>query len=232
MSGFPTSPFLFVPVSLWRSLPLSCIHLPACLAFFGADLLCDISFERHCLRNVQSACVCGCSLYPRFEIPCDQGSFEMTSFFFPRQYCGFTQSAVMTVSGPLTHTLGPSLSSSAQSHSCYITFAHAFRFSFEGETRLIPGNTVRGVPPPPGGYRGDKPSEFIAAHKNLLDSTGVKKASVWHTNQLDSYGYWLNFDRYLSLRRLREEAGFSEEARPEQGWYRAFDMFKKAGMIP
>lgn len=60
----------------------------------------------------------------------------------------------------------------------------------------------------------------------------MKGTGVWHTEQLDSYGYWLNFDRHLSLRRLREEAEFSEEARPEDGWYRAFELFRKAGMIP
>lgn len=91
---------------------------------------------------------------------------------------------------------------------------------------------MKGVPPPPEGYQGDKPGEFIMKHKNLLESAGAKGSTVWHTEQLDSYGYWLTFDRHLSLRRLRDEAGFSEESRPEQGWYRAFDMFKKAGMIP
>lgn len=91
---------------------------------------------------------------------------------------------------------------------------------------------VKGVAPPPDGSRKIVPSEFIRENKDLLESAGVKGASVWHQNQLDSYGYWLTFDRHLSLRRLRLEAGFSEHSRPEEGWWRAFELFRKAGMIP
>lgn len=76
------------------------------------------------------------------------------------------------------------------------------------------------------------PGEFIRQHKALLESAGVKGASVTHTDQLDSYGYWLTFDRHLSLCRLRQEAMFSEECRPEEGWWQAFELFRKAGMIP
>lgn len=91
---------------------------------------------------------------------------------------------------------------------------------------------VKGVAPPPDGSQRIVPSEFIRENKDLLESAGVKGANVWHQNQLDSYGYWLTFDRHLSLRRLRQEAGFSERNRPEEGWWNAFELFRKAGMIP
>lgn len=91
---------------------------------------------------------------------------------------------------------------------------------------------MKGVAPPSDGYQGSRPSEFIREHKGLLESAGVKGVSVTHTDQLDSYGYWLTFDRHLSLRRLQQEAMFSEESRPEEGWWRAFELFREAGMIP
>jgi len=91
---------------------------------------------------------------------------------------------------------------------------------------------VKGVAPPSDGSRESLPSEFVRENKGLLQSAGVKGASVWNTSQLDSYGYWLTFHRHLSLRRLRQEAGFSEKGKPEEGWWRAFELFRKAGMIP
>ncbi|KAF2647313.1 hypothetical protein K491DRAFT_772528 [Lophiostoma macrostomum CBS 122681] len=75
-----------------------------------------------------------------------------------------------------------------------------------------------------------KPSDFIQAHRERLEEEGAKGVAIWNAGQLDSYGYWLTFDRQLSLRRLRD-AGFDEERRPEDGWWEAFEMFKKAGMI-
>lgn len=75
-----------------------------------------------------------------------------------------------------------------------------------------------------------KPSDFIQAHHGKLQEAGAKGVAIWNASQLDSYGYWLTFDRQLSLKRLRD-AGFDEERRPEDGWWEAFDMFKKAGMI-
>lgn len=75
-----------------------------------------------------------------------------------------------------------------------------------------------------------KPSEFIKKHEGRLAEAGVKGVDIFNAGQLDSYGYWLTFDRHLSLQRLRD-AGFTEEKRPEDGWLEAFDMFKKAGMI-
>jgi hypothetical protein len=75
-----------------------------------------------------------------------------------------------------------------------------------------------------------KPSEFMKEHEEKLKEAGVKGVDIWNAGQLDSYGYWLTFDRHLSLKRLRD-AGFEEEKKPEEGWWETFEMFKKAGMI-
>jgi hypothetical protein len=75
-----------------------------------------------------------------------------------------------------------------------------------------------------------KPSEFIKKHEGRLKEEGMKGVDVWNAAQLDSYGYWLTFDRHLSLERLRG-AGLREEKRPEEGWWDAFEMFRRAGMI-
>jgi hypothetical protein len=75
-----------------------------------------------------------------------------------------------------------------------------------------------------------KPSDFVKQHQSKLEEAGVKGVDIWHAGQLDSVGYWLTFDRQLSLVRLRK-AGFAEERKPERGWWEAFDMFKRAGMI-
>jgi hypothetical protein len=75
-----------------------------------------------------------------------------------------------------------------------------------------------------------KPSEFVRENESKLREAGVKDVGIWNAAQLDSYGYWLTFDRHLSLDRLRR-AGWSEERKPEEGWWEAFEMFKKAGMI-
>lgn len=75
-----------------------------------------------------------------------------------------------------------------------------------------------------------KPSDFICAHQERLREAGAKGVAIWNAGQLDSYGYWLTFNRHLRLKRLRD-AGFDEERGPEEGWWEAFKMFKKAGMI-
>jgi hypothetical protein len=75
-----------------------------------------------------------------------------------------------------------------------------------------------------------KPSDSVRKHEARLKEAGVKGVDIWNSAQLDSYGYWLTFDRQLSLGRLRS-AGFEEEARPDGGWWDAFKIFKKAGMI-
>lgn len=90
---------------------------------------------------------------------------------------------------------------------------------------------LKGTPPPKDASAADlKPGDFINKHQSKLKEADVKGVDIWHSGQLDSYGYWLTFDRQLSLKRLRE-VGFVEEKGPEEGWWQAFEMFKKAGMI-
>ncbi|KAF2994480.1 hypothetical protein E8E13_001102 [Curvularia kusanoi] len=90
---------------------------------------------------------------------------------------------------------------------------------------------LTGVPPASTSSTSDeKPSEFIEQHKNVLEAAGAVGIDIWNAAQLDSYGYWLTFDRQLSLARLRQ-AGFNEERRPIDGWVEAFELFKRAGMV-
>lgn len=90
---------------------------------------------------------------------------------------------------------------------------------------------LKGVPPPENASVSDpKPSDFIKEHRAKLDAQGVKGIDIWNAGQLDAYGYWLTFDRHLSLDRLHA-AGYREETSPEKSWWDAFEMFKRAGMI-
>ncbi|KAJ4364141.1 hypothetical protein N0V83_009596 [Neocucurbitaria cava] len=90
---------------------------------------------------------------------------------------------------------------------------------------------LKGVPPLPAASASDpKPSDFIKQHEEEWKKVGIKGVDIWNAAQLDSYGYWLTFDRHLSLQRLRD-AGFDEENRPEEGWWETFKMFRRAGMI-
>lgn len=78
------------------------------------------------------------------------------------------------------------------------------------------------------------PGEYIAQNKGIFTQNGREKAvrgGVGAGNrQLDSVGYWLTFDRQMSLKRLRE-TGFDEERDPAQGWLESFAMFREARLI-
>ncbi|UPX11932.1 uncharacterized protein EKO05_0002516 [Ascochyta rabiei] len=90
---------------------------------------------------------------------------------------------------------------------------------------------LRGIPPRDTASVNDpKPSDLIKAYREELREAEVKGVDIWNSGQLDSVGYWLTFDRHLSLNRLRN-AGSHENRKPEEGWWDAFPMFKKAGMI-
>ncbi|KAF2646054.1 hypothetical protein P280DRAFT_414972 [Massarina eburnea CBS 473.64] len=90
---------------------------------------------------------------------------------------------------------------------------------------------LKGVPPRDTASATDqKPSQFIKEHEGKLKQAGVKGVDIWNSGQLDSVGYWLTFDRWFSLERLRE-TGFTEESAPKEGWLEAFEMFRKGGMI-
>jgi hypothetical protein len=75
-----------------------------------------------------------------------------------------------------------------------------------------------------------RPSDFIQEHRDEIEKAGRRKIEIFNATQLDSVGYWLTFDRHLSLDRLKK-AGFGEMTKPEDGWLEAFEMFRKTGMI-
>jgi len=76
-----------------------------------------------------------------------------------------------------------------------------------------------------------KPGEYTQKHRKVMEEHGVKANEVFKGHFLDTYGYYLTFDRHLSLEKA-ESAGFSEEIDPNSSWFKAFDRFKQAGMIP
>ena len=76
-----------------------------------------------------------------------------------------------------------------------------------------------------------KPSAYIKKHQDVLQKYGVKNSNVAQGERLDGYGYHYTFNRQLSLDKARE-AGFSDEVDPVASWYKAFDRFKRFGMIP
>ncbi|KAI1171535.1 hypothetical protein F4777DRAFT_591148 [Nemania sp. FL0916] len=79
------------------------------------------------------------------------------------------------------------------------------------------------------------PGEYVAKHQGVFSECGrenaVRKGVGVGSRQLDSVGYWLTFDRQLSLERLKN-TGFEEVVGdPVQGWLDSFEMFRKAGLI-
>ncbi|KAL3465720.1 hypothetical protein BJX64DRAFT_252317 [Aspergillus heterothallicus] len=79
-----------------------------------------------------------------------------------------------------------------------------------------------------------KPSEYIEKYRHVFSEKGKPKAlscgvGAGH-KQLDSVGWWLEFDRQFSAERLRS-VGFSEQRNPAEGWIEAFEGFRKAGII-
>ena len=95
-------------------------------------------------------------------------------------------------------------------------------------------NDARGVGELPETSSSLTPGEYVAKYNSIFSQCGranaVRGGVGSGSRQLDSVGYWLTFDRQMSLHRLRE-AGFGEERNPVAGWLDAFEMFRKAGLI-
>ncbi|KAJ0167566.1 hypothetical protein CTA2_1851 [Colletotrichum tanaceti] len=93
---------------------------------------------------------------------------------------------------------------------------------------------LRGVGPAGDERSALKPGEYVQKNRHLFEREGLYKAVVAGVGggsaQLDSVGYWLSFDRQLSLERLRT-VGFTEERDPVEGWLEAFEKFREAGII-
>ncbi|KAH9218272.1 hypothetical protein DL95DRAFT_434371 [Leptodontidium sp. 2 PMI_412] len=74
-----------------------------------------------------------------------------------------------------------------------------------------------GVPPLHEGKGALLPGEYLQAHKEELEERGFNGVSVWKGDFLDTYGFYCDFDRQLSLARIRE-VGFLEERDPHESW--------------
>jgi hypothetical protein len=74
-----------------------------------------------------------------------------------------------------------------------------------------------------------KPSEYVRKNSHVLLEYGIK-VEVFQGEALDGVGYYLDFDRHLSLDKIKD-AGFIEQLDCIDSWYAAFDKFKDAGMI-
>ena len=78
------------------------------------------------------------------------------------------------------------------------------------------------------------PGEYVAKHRDVFAGHGAVNAVGGGvgvgSRQLDSVGYWLTFDRQMSLKRLRE-TGFEGDIDPIQGWLESFEKFRAAGLI-
>ncbi|ORY57731.1 uncharacterized protein BCR38DRAFT_501247 [Pseudomassariella vexata] len=79
-----------------------------------------------------------------------------------------------------------------------------------------------------------KPGEYVEKHNDVFHRAGLDRAARAGvgagSQQLDSVGWWLTFDRQLSLKRLRD-TGFREDKDPLEGWLKSFEMFRRAGLI-
>ncbi|KAI1123326.1 hypothetical protein F5Y10DRAFT_252006 [Nemania abortiva] len=86
----------------------------------------------------------------------------------------------------------------------------------------------------PDGARQLTPGEYVAKHKDIFAQFGRRNAVDGGvgvgSQQLDSVGYWLTFDRQLSLEKLKK-TGFEGNKDPVLGWFESFEMFRKVGLI-
>ena len=98
-----------------------------------------------------------------------------------------------------------------------------------------PGNNTLKVGELPGTALSLTPGEYVAKYKGIFDRHGRPKASSRGvgpgSRQLDSVGYWLTFDRQMSLKKLRETGFEGGDIDPVQGWLESFEMFRKAGLV-
>ena len=90
---------------------------------------------------------------------------------------------------------------------------------------------LKGVGPTDHPERLPKPSEYIQEHSHVLKTRGFKADLVHLPTHLDGVGFNLDFDRQLSLEKVRR-VGFSEERNPDESWSHTFPMLREAGLIP
>lgn len=101
--------------------------------------------------------------------------------------------------------------------------------------RLAAHFGLKGIAPPDGVSSQDTkgmvmPSVYVKQHCHLLAEKGLKQPQVFKGDWLDVYGLVYEYDRQLSLDKLRK-AGFTEQRDPLEGWVKTFERYKTAGMI-
>ncbi|KAK3490370.1 uncharacterized protein B0T23DRAFT_420873 [Neurospora hispaniola] len=78
------------------------------------------------------------------------------------------------------------------------------------------------------------PGKYVTKYRSIFKQHGRENAATKGVGaghrQLDSVGYWLTFDRQLSITKLRE-TGFEGDKDSVQGWLSTFEMFRKAELI-
>lgn len=78
------------------------------------------------------------------------------------------------------------------------------------------------------------PGAYVEKHRDVFAQRGCEKAVDGGvgagSRQLDSVGFWLTFDRQLSLDKIKK-TGFDVKRDPVQGWFESFEMFRKAGLV-
>ncbi|KAJ5272528.1 hypothetical protein N7478_007653 [Penicillium angulare] len=102
------------------------------------------------------------------------------------------------------------------------------------EEKLEPTKDSLRVGELPQATTGLTPGEYIAKHNGIFAKCGRVNAVGGGvgagSRQLDSVGYWLTFDRQMSLTKLKS-SGFELDGAPIQAWLYSFEMFRKAGLI-
>ncbi|KAJ5723754.1 hypothetical protein N7488_001789 [Penicillium malachiteum] len=86
----------------------------------------------------------------------------------------------------------------------------------------------------PQGHSALTPGEYVKKYSDTFAARGCLNAVSGGvgvgSRQLDSVGYWLTFDRQMSLMALNK-TGFKVDRDPVQAWLDAFEMFRAAGLI-
>ncbi|KAJ5709057.1 hypothetical protein N7493_010391 [Penicillium malachiteum] len=86
----------------------------------------------------------------------------------------------------------------------------------------------------PPGHSALTPGEYVKKYSDKFAARGCLNAVSGGvgvgSRQLDSVGYWLTFDRQMSLTALKK-TGFKVDQDPVQAWLDAFKMFRVAGLI-
>ncbi|KAK7049975.1 hypothetical protein VNI00_005406 [Paramarasmius palmivorus] len=83
---------------------------------------------------------------------------------------------------------------------------------------------------PTGDMDSMKPREYIQQHSDVLEKLGIQADQAWGMWQMDGIGYYLTFDRQLSLEKVRA-AGFQEERDTKNSWIKAVEKMKDMGLL-